>query len=64
MIKSTEKVIQDATGVTPVLFRPPKGWVIDKDKKVINRLGYETILRTLNSKDTVCWFFENYEKNR
>jgi len=54
-IKSTEKAIQDATGVTPVLFRPPKGWVTDKDKKIINRLGYETILWTLNSKDWVTF---------
>lgn len=58
-IKSTEKVIQDATGVTPVLFRPPKGWVSDKDKKTINRLGYEIILWSLNSKDWVT-FDEKY----
>ncbi len=58
-IKSTEKAIQDATGVTPVLFRPPKGWVTDKDRKIIKQLGYETILWTLNSKDWVT-FDEKY----
>jgi len=54
-IKSAEKAIKDATGVTPVLFRPPKGWVTDKDKKRINQLGYETILWSLNSKDWVTF---------
>jgi len=52
-IKDTEKAIKEATGITPVLFRPPKGWVTDKDKKFINSLGYETILWTINSKDWV-----------
>ncbi len=54
-IRDTEKAIKEATGVTPVLMRPPKGWVTDKDKKLINKLGYETILWSLNSKDWVSF---------
>jgi peptidoglycan-N-acetylglucosamine deacetylase len=54
-IKDTEKVIKEATGKTPVLMRPPKGWVTDKDRKLINKLGYETILWSLNSKDWVTF---------
>ncbi|MCX5707886.1 MAG: polysaccharide deacetylase family protein [Candidatus Omnitrophica bacterium] len=54
-IKDTEKAIKEATGLTPVLMRPPKGWVTDKDKKLINKLGYETILWSLNSKDWVTF---------
>jgi peptidoglycan-N-acetylglucosamine deacetylase len=54
-IKDAEKAIKDATGVTPVFFRPPKGWVTDKDKKIIKQLGYDTILWTLNSKDWVTF---------
>jgi peptidoglycan/xylan/chitin deacetylase (PgdA/CDA1 family) len=54
-IKDTEKAIKEATGVTTVLMRPPKGWVTDKDKKLINKLGYETILWSLNSKDWVSF---------
>jgi peptidoglycan/xylan/chitin deacetylase (PgdA/CDA1 family) len=54
-IKDTEKAIKEATGKTPVLMRPPKGWVTDKDKKLINKLGYETILWSLNSKDWVSF---------
>jgi peptidoglycan/xylan/chitin deacetylase (PgdA/CDA1 family) len=54
-IKDTEDAIKKATGVTPVLMRPPKGWVTDKDRKLINKLGYETILWSLNSKDWVTF---------
>ncbi len=54
-VKDTEKAIKDATGVTTVFFRPPKGWVTDKDKKIIKELGYETILWSLNSKDWVTF---------
>jgi peptidoglycan/xylan/chitin deacetylase (PgdA/CDA1 family) len=54
-IEDTEKAIKDATGVAPVLVRPPKGWVTDKDKKLINQLGYETILWNINSKDWVTF---------
>jgi peptidoglycan-N-acetylglucosamine deacetylase len=54
-IQAASDAIKEATGITPVFFRPPKAWVTDKDKKIINSLGYETILWSLNSKDWVTF---------
>ncbi len=52
-IKYTEKVIQDATGVTTKYFRPPKAWLRKSIKKKVEDMGYRTVLWSLNSKDWV-----------
>ena len=52
-IKKAEKVIQETTNQKTVLFRPPKAWLTPTEKVIINKLGYKTILWSLNSKDWV-----------
>lgn len=52
-IKKAEKVIQETTGEKTILFRPPKAWILPSEKAIINKLGYKTILWSLNSKDWV-----------
>jgi len=54
-IRSTERVIQKATGRTTKYFRPPKAWLTDKEKKKIEGMGYKIVLWTLNSKDWVTF---------
>lgn len=54
-IKDTEKAIKDAAGQETRYFRPPKAWVTPKEKKLIEGLGYKTVLWTLNSKDWVAF---------
>lgn len=52
-IRDAEKIIRDITGRTTIYFRPPKAWLTGKEKKKIEKMGYKTILWTLNSKDWV-----------
>ena len=52
-IKYTEHVIREITGYTTKFFRPPKSWLRKSIKEKINRLGYDIILWSLNSKDWV-----------
>jgi peptidoglycan/xylan/chitin deacetylase (PgdA/CDA1 family) len=49
------KAIKDVTGKDTRLFRPPKGWMTSADKRQINKLGYQIILWSLNSKDWVTF---------
>ncbi len=50
-----EKEIRDVTGVRARYFRPPKAWLTEKEKKQVRKLGYETVLWSLNSKDWVTF---------
>jgi peptidoglycan-N-acetylglucosamine deacetylase len=52
-LNDTQEMIKKVTGKTANLFRPPKAWLSGKEKAEINRLGYKTILWSLNSKDWV-----------
>lgn len=58
-IKDTEKEIQKVTGRVTHLFRPPKAWLTNEEKKEIKELGYTVVLWSLNSKDWVT-FDEKY----
>lgn len=48
-------VIEKITGVQTFLFRPPKAWLTDQEKKRIGEMGYKVVLWTLNSKDWVTF---------
>lgn len=50
-----EEVIRSVTGITTHLFRPPKAWITDDEKKWLNEEGYSVVLWTLNSKDWVTF---------
>ncbi len=52
-INHAERVIKNVTGVTPKYFRPPKAWLTQKEKVIIDQMGYKVILWSLNSKDWV-----------
>ena len=52
-LKKAERAIQETTNQKTILFRPPKAWVTPTEKIIINKLGYKTILWSLNSKDWV-----------
>ncbi|MFA5157131.1 MAG: polysaccharide deacetylase family protein [Candidatus Omnitrophota bacterium] len=52
-LNDTQAVIKEITGKTTYLFRPPKAWLSAKEKAEIARLGYTTVLWSLNSKDWV-----------
>ena len=54
-IRQAEEVIREVTGKTTKLFRPPKAWVTENEKRDIRDLGYEVVLWTLNSKDWVSF---------
>jgi peptidoglycan/xylan/chitin deacetylase (PgdA/CDA1 family) len=50
-----QRAIKNATNVTTNLFRPPKAWLTNKEKKYIDKLGFISVLWTLNSKDWVTF---------
>jgi len=52
-IRDTQEEIYKAVGITTKYFRPPKAWLTAREKKEIKRIGYETVLWSLNSKDWV-----------
>ena len=52
-IKQAENVIKSVTGQTTRYFRPPKALVTAREKSKIEKMGYKTVLWTLNSKDWV-----------
>lgn len=54
-IKDAQDIIRKVTGQTTKFFRPPKAWLTGREKKEIQRLGYKTVLWTLNSKDWVTF---------
>ena len=53
-IKGTETIIRNVCGITTRYFRPPKAWLLSREKKMIEEMGYRVILWTLSSKD---WAF-------
>jgi len=54
-ILETERVIREVTGQTTKYFRPPKSWLTKTEKRQIEKMGYRTVLWTLNSKDWVTF---------
>jgi peptidoglycan/xylan/chitin deacetylase (PgdA/CDA1 family) len=54
-IDEGQRIIQEVTGQTTRLFRPPKAWLWESEKALIKSLGYDIILWTLNSKDWVTF---------
>lgn len=50
-IKAAETAIREATGVSTKYFRPPKAWLTKAKKDKIEKMGYKTVLWSLNSKD-------------
>lgn len=54
-IKDTEEIIKKVTGRTTSAFRPPKAWILDKEKQDIKSMGYQVVLWSLNSKDWVTF---------
>ncbi len=54
-ILQTERIIRATTGQTTKYFRPPKAWVTKKEKILVEKMGYKTVLWTLNSKDWVTF---------
>lgn len=54
-IRDAEKAIKNTTGRTTRYFRPPKAWLMEKEKKKIGEMGYKIVLWSLNSKDWVTF---------
>lgn len=54
-IAGADKAIQNITGLKTKYFRPPKAWLTTEEKKQIRKMGYETVLWSLNSKDWVTF---------
>ena len=54
-IKDTESVVRSVTGKTTKYFRPPKAWLIGKEKTRVEEMGYRVVLWSLNSKDWVTF---------
>jgi peptidoglycan/xylan/chitin deacetylase (PgdA/CDA1 family) len=54
-ISRAERAIKGVTGVTTKYFRPPKAWLTQKEKAIIDQMGYKVILWSLNSKDWVTF---------
>jgi len=54
-ILDAQAAIYKVTGITTKYFRPPKAWLTASEKKAIKKMGYETILWSLNSKDWVTF---------
>ncbi len=54
-IKYTEHVIQEITGYTTKIFRPPKAWLRTAIKDKIKSMGYNVVLWSLNAKDWVSF---------
>jgi peptidoglycan/xylan/chitin deacetylase (PgdA/CDA1 family) len=57
-LRGCERVLQQAVGVTPTLFRPPGGDCSELSLRVTSRLGYPTVLWTANAGD---WARESRE---
>jgi len=54
-IEDTQALIKEVTGKQTKLFRPPKAWLTQGEKKRIRRWGFKTVLWNLNSKDWVTF---------
>ena len=52
-IKDTERIIKEVTGQQTQYLRPPKAWLIGREKRQIGAMGYKVVLWTLNAKDWV-----------
>jgi len=54
-IRAGEDSIREVTGKKTTLFRPPKAWLTQEEKRTIKDSGYTVVLWTLNSKDWVTF---------
>lgn len=59
-LEHTSWLIKKITGQEIKLFRPPKAWVMEREKNYIKKMGYKIVLWTLNSKDWVTFFNAKY----
>jgi len=50
-IESTSKYIYEITGKDPLTFRPPHGRFSDQKMKLIEKMGYDVILWSVNADD-------------
>ena len=50
-IRKTQRILEQTTGTSPTLYRPPYGTMMLEDLVVIPRFGLTTILWTVDSKD-------------
>lgn len=58
-IRKTEEVLVEITGEKPVVFRPPGGYYDDASLAVVDEMGYESILWSLDTRD---WSMPKSEK--
>ena len=54
-IHDTESIVKAVTGKTTKYFRPPKAWLVGKEKSKVEEMGYRVVLWSLNSKDWVTF---------
>jgi peptidoglycan/xylan/chitin deacetylase (PgdA/CDA1 family) len=47
-----ETSIGDATGVRPLYFRPPMGWIDDRSLRVVRKMGYEPVIGSIHPRDS------------
>ena len=50
-IQKTEDVLREITGERPVVFRPPGGYYNDASLKVVEKMGYRSVLWSLDTRD-------------
>jgi len=50
-IRETENVLVEITGVKPVVFRPPGGYYDDASIAKVEKMGYKSILWSLDTRD-------------
>ena len=51
-LKKTGDIVENITGVRPVLFRPPRGRCSDNLMRMASQLGYQTVLWTVYPADS------------
>lgn len=50
-IRKTEEILQSITGEKPKVFRPPGGFYDEASLKVLEEMGYRSVLWSLDTKD-------------
>lgn len=50
-VKSWESVMAEEHGYTSDLFRPPEGILTDSESRIIEELGYDTVLWSIDTRD-------------
>ncbi len=50
-VKKTEKILQEITGEKPIVFRPPGGFYNDETLNILDKMGYVSILWSLDTRD-------------